>query len=1184
MSASPATTAAKRRQRELFLAALALADPAARLAYLDEACSGDAVLRQAIADLLEEQGRLEGFLDAPAASVTSGELSARDSVHPRPGPDLGLNGVRIDHYRILEKLGEGGCGTVYLAEQDEPIRRRVALKVIKPGMDTQAVIARFEGERQALALMDHPGIARVLDAGTTDYGRPFFVMELVRGPRITAFCDENHLGLRQRLELFIKVCNAIQHAHQKGVIHRDIKPSNLLVTRHDGEAVPKVIDFGIAKAIEQRLTENTQVTSLAQFLGTPAYVSPEQAEMSGLDLDTRSDLYSLGVLLYELLTGAPPFDGQELLNSGFDAMRRTIRETDPPPPSTRLESHAPETLESIAAARGTDSARWIRTVRGDLDWIVMKAIAKDRQLRYETASALAADVLRHLKGEEVTARPPTRRYRLGKFVHRNRGLVGAAAAVLTILLVATGTTTWQAVRATRAEHEQTRLRGVAEDARREEARQRQVAEAERATALHRAYNSDMNLVQQALQANNYGRAVDLLDRHRRRPPPDQRPGSITDPDPRHWEWRYFWSQSRSEALFALPRQSRTLNSLALSRDGTTLVSLDRSGNAVVWDAARRKSLAGWRSNGRAGAVAASPADDRLAFATGTAPRRATIQVWSPDRGAVTTDLELGSGILALTFTPDGATLLILGDDGMLRSWDFTTRPPTSVPLPEESAQQFFAFATAAFSPDARLLALSSGGRVQILDLESRRVRCRIDAFSQHIASLAFSADSKTLAVGPSFFDVDTNIRLFDASTGVAAGVLTGHVSWIPSLVFSPDGTRLYSAGADQTIRIWELPSHRELAVLRGHLSEVNCLALSADGATLFSGCKDGTLFAWDARRTGRMPSYRLLPGRASGAEFSRDGRTLYTYGGGEGVRTWDTATLQGRERLEALGRDVDRLVASGDETRVYAGARGRILVLDLAGNRLVETPFSTASSRRPAFPIGLLDHDRFLLTEESGGSVRSWDTRTWESTEWTSIPSPRRPAFERSVLSAAARLLAVPGPDNALTVFDLATRQSRATFSAEFRGGAGLDFSPDGSILAAASREGVVHLYDTASGEPLDSLRGHLLGVHDVAFSPDGQRLASASAKDEAVKIWDVETRHEVASLAGAGSLFNRVMFSPDGTLLAAINSSGTVHVWRAPALEEIDRLAESASSAGLGVRNVGPGASPGRSLGTSPP
>jgi tetratricopeptide (TPR) repeat protein len=362
----------------------------------------------------------------------------------------------------LQKIGEGGLGLVYMAEQEEPVRRRVALKVIRLGMDTQSVIARFEAERQALAMMDHPNIAKILDGGVTETGRPYFVMDLVQGLPITQFCDEAKLSTRGRLDLFREVCSAIQHAHQKGIIHRDIKPSNILVTLHGEKPVPKVIDFGIAKATQQRLTDKTLFTQFQQFLGTPAYVSPEQATLSGLDVDTRSDIYSLGVLLYELLTGKTPFDSKELLQAGLDEMRRTICEKEPARPSTRVSALRGDELTTTAQRRGIEPPKLISLLRGDLDWIVMKCLEKDRARRYESTNGLATDIQRHLTNEPVVASPPRRFYRLQKLVRRNRGVFAALGIILLVLVLGVGISTWEAFRARRAEQQQGLLRRQAQ--------------------------------------------------------------------------------------------------------------------------------------------------------------------------------------------------------------------------------------------------------------------------------------------------------------------------------------------------------------------------------------------------------------------------------------------------------------------------------------------------------------------------------------------------------------------------------------------------------------------------------------------------------------------------------------------------------------------------------------------------
>jgi serine/threonine protein kinase/tetratricopeptide (TPR) repeat protein len=533
----------ERQEVMVFNAALDMSG-AERSSYLDKACNGDTRLRGKVDALLNAHSAADSYFRS-AAGVPAAQASraAEGDAGTQPGD-------RIGRYKLLEKIGEGGCGVVYMAEQEEPVRRRVALKIIKPGMDSREVIARFEAERQALALMDHPNIARVFDGGTTGSsegltgkgdeaggntaeaghasqiinhkskilnpspGRPFFVMELVRGIKITEYCQEHSLNTRQRLDLFKQICSAVQHAHQKGIIHRDLKPSNILVTELDGKPVPKVIDFGIAKATEQKLTDKTLFTQFAQFIGTPAYMSPEQAALSGTDIDTRSDIYSLGVLLYELLTGTTPFDAQELLKAGFDEMRRIIRETEPPKPSTRLTQSARAAPHSSLVTRHL-------SLSTDLDWIVMKCLEKDRTRRYETASGLAADILHHINSEPIAARPPSAAYRFRKMVRRNRVAFSAVCAVVVALV--TGLTAalilYREARASRDDAARARMAAIQDRDRAQAAERKALEERDIAKAVNEFLDLDLLSMassqyqaDEGLKANPDLKVIELLDR------------------------------------------------------------------------------------------------------------------------------------------------------------------------------------------------------------------------------------------------------------------------------------------------------------------------------------------------------------------------------------------------------------------------------------------------------------------------------------------------------------------------------------------------------------------------------------------------------------------------------------------------------------------------------------------------
>ncbi|MGA2255993.1 MAG: protein kinase, partial [Thermoguttaceae bacterium] len=598
------------KAREIFIELVSRVPPEQWESRLVELAGGDQESHTRVAALLAAHRKADSFLERPATPLgetddgspaigLAGVAATLDlsSIAERPGQTIGC-------YKLLEEIGDGGMGVVYMAEQREPVRRKVALKIIKPGLDTREVIARFEAERQALALMDHPNIAQVLEAGVAGSGRPYFVMEFVNGVQVTNYCDQNRLTTRERLELFIQVCRAIEHAHQKGIIHRDIKPSNVMVTLYDGAPVPKIIDFGVAKSVFGQLTEKTLFTHHGQMLGTPLYMSPEQAEMSGPDVDTRSDIYSLGVMLYELLTGGTPFDRERVREVAYDELRRMVREDDPPRPSDRISTlGAAATV--ISGQRKTDPARLSQLLRRDLDWIVMKALQKDRSRRYQTASEFAQDIERYLSNEPIHARPPTLSDRVAKWARRHRPLVWSAVVLLVLGTIGSFISTLLIAGAYEEKNHQLTATEKAEKLAREQEgiakrqeklakqqeglanEQRKVAEAQKEEAVNQRGISDWNLyvahmrqAERDWQQGQIGRLHEMLDSHF--PQPGQ-------PDPRGWEWYYYLGLCHREVMTLFGNGSAII-SAAWSPDGTRLACVCNDGEIWIWNAATRQPI------------------------------------------------------------------------------------------------------------------------------------------------------------------------------------------------------------------------------------------------------------------------------------------------------------------------------------------------------------------------------------------------------------------------------------------------------------------------------------------------------------------------------------------------------------------------------------------------------------------
>jgi WD40 repeat protein/serine/threonine protein kinase len=1135
----------------IFHGARALPTAEQREIYLREACQDDAALYAQVRSLLQASEQADRLF--PRGTSDDALPTILDPV-VREAP-----GTTIGRYKLLQKIGEGGMGIVYMAEQEEPVRRRVALKIIKLGMDTRQVVARFEAERQALALMDHPNIARVLDGGATETGRPYFVMELVQGVPITEFCDKNKLKAQERLKLFIQVCQAIQSAHQKGIIHRDIKPSNVLVTLHHGEPMPKVIDFGIAKATNQKLTEKTLFTNYATMIGTPAYMSPEQAEMSSMDVDTRTDVYALGVLLYELLTGTTPFPEKRLRSLGYGEMQRVIVEEEPERPSTRLSTMAHEQKTVVAKNHGEELSVLSNLLKGDLDWVVMRCLEKDRRRRYETANELVADLQRHLSNEAVLARPPSAAYRLQKFIRRNKLAFTAASAVVAALLIGLIVSAWLAFRATRAEQEartaqrnERQLRQEAEaarnqanNARNNEAQQRQRAEAEELAARRMAYDSDMSLAQQALAAKNLGHVQRLLDRHRPKP---------GEEDLRNWEWRYLWQNVQSDASFVLRREPGRVFGLTFSPDGKLLASGGAyEVTAKIWDIAKRQVIQeipnskyirrAFAFSPRGDLFAAAYSEDQTNAFVGPCQTNVFVGLWDARTWRQVDRLPQKKwGAQFVTFSPDGRLLATRAyEDVNVIVWDVDARIER-VTFETEIYNGDWG-GVIAFSPDSKLvIAGGAKGKIRVFDLTVAKPKFDLsdgEGNGQKVLALAVSPDGKVLASATGYGPAP--IKLWDLENGALLTNLTGSAACVFWLAFSPpDGRTLASCSGEHTIRLWDVAARRQIAELRGHSDEVYGIAYSPDGKTLASGGRDGSIQFWDAAPKESVRSF--VPLREKWAfEFTLDGRYA-SRTTNDTIVFHDVATDAELEKVTCTNLDLFAFSPTRHLLVKTLNQPSSFQVHDMKTHQLV----TVVATGEPDLGV-------FLTTGQACATVhyqtnacllKLWDTSLWRERYSVKLPEGRFPG----ALSSDGSMVACGHGGGYVDVFQIPSGKMLASFRAHSEPLDAFAFSPDGSLLATGCEKAEAKIWDTKTWQKKHDLRGHLLVVFAVAFSPDGRRLATSSTGKEAVKLWDVETGQELATLEGQDAFCWRVMFSADGrSILAGPN------LWRAPTWPEIE-------------------------------
>jgi WD40 repeat protein len=1088
--------------------------------------------------------------------ISLGLEGFEDEATIQTGPEMEGPGGWVGRYKLLSVLGDGGMGIVYLAEQTEPVKREVALKVIKPGMDSRRVLARFEAEQQALALLEHPHVARVYDAGLAPSGRPYFIMEYVKGIPITQHCDKYRLTIEERLRLFLHVCEAIQHAHQKGIIHRDLKPSNILVVIQDQEMIPKVIDFGVARAISQPLTERTLYTEQGQIIGTPEYMSPEQAEMTSQDIDTRSDIYSLGAVLYELLTGVLPFES-DTLRQGPDHLRQIIREQDPKTPSARLSSLSHEDSTRIAQHRQVDGGVLRRTLRGDLEWIVMKCLEKDRMRRYETANELAMDLKRYLANEAVVARPPTVVYRLQKAWRRNRLLYSAVAAVAVALIVglALAAVGWRQAL-------QDRNRAIA--AKTSETALRWQAERQELAARRRAYAADMTLAQQALAENNLGRAWMLLDRQR--PEPGEK-------DLRGWEWRYLWSQTRPDEHEVFFNGTRRL-------DG-----LEYNGDFLLWHAQGEMAVASVQTHQR---ILSRTDCWRAAFAQRASwvayaqrqDKGDEIVVWDLNASCEVYRLELRMNVDWLEFTPDDRLLLSIsyhppaaGEKSRweLAIWELANGGMLwrrAIEKPNERRHRM-----AAISPDGRLIAIAatpSGFRVLQISDGSEWFSGSVN--DNVVTALTFSPDGTALLAASGYGS--STIHRWDVTTGKPVGTLEGHRSYVTDLQFTPDGKRLISSSTDQTIRLWDWPEARATTVLRGHADEIDGLAVPGTGNTVASRCRDGSIFLWPLIHPAQTPAYRTLPvkvatsfgiiyGQPRPAVFTPDSRSIIVIESNNELSQWDVTTLRETRRWQSETQKAGRVVLAPDGSQAaMIDNHGRLNLMDL----------STGVERKNVLPhvpaidtVWFSGNNRYLVTANPTENKIAFEARFWDLPDCEMKGTDRVQLGGISFGNTHLATYWVLGQNGSALIWDLSQPQTPRRILLPGERGEhllGFDISPDNRLAAAAFGTGYLRVWDMETTEPLQMMRVFLRSPLSVTFSPDACRLAAGGNGREAVKLWVTAAWQEVLTLAGEGTLFYFVTFSPDGQTLMARNSQGLLHIWSAPSLEAIEK-AEAATTSG---------------------
>jgi WD40 repeat protein/serine/threonine protein kinase len=1102
--------------------------------------------------------------------------------------------IQIGRYKLLQRIGEGGMGQVWMAEQETPVRRRVALKIIKSNMADRQFIARFEAERQALAMMDHQNIAKVLDAGSFE-NQPYLVMELIKGTPITKFCDDHRLSIKERLQLFIPVCKAVQHAHQKGIIHRDLKPSNVLVTLLDGKPFAKVIDFGLAKAIEHstKLTDKTMFTELGRIVGTVQYMSPEQAETSALDVDTRTDIYSLGVMLYELLTGSTPLDQATLGQKALIKILEIIREKDPPRPSTRLSSIG-ESVSAIGALRKIAPSRLQQILRGELDWVVMKALDKDRRRRYETANDFSEDIQRYLNDEAVTARPPSAVYKLGKLVKKNKGFAASVMAIVFLMMGAVVVSNWFAIQANIAKQDAMNQTVQAEN-------QRKIAEAKTKLAAIKTaevtqerdranQNERMAIAEQAKAVNAFEKLQAVAAR-----------GSF-------FLAQACWNSNRvqkaNENLELIPNRFRNIewylarrefqgsymtgyghfdfvSDVAISPDGSTIASVSFE-ELKLWDAASGSELTTLTNDWKGTSVAFN--FDGSLIVSGSLDKM--FKIWDTVSGQEIRTFYGHEGFVNdVAFSPDGSQIVSASKDTSIRLWDVST---------SKEIQSFnghtAAVACVAFLPNGS--GIISGSDDRTLKLWDVAGGEEIRTYSGHlngITSLDISSDGRRVVSGSGYSLAGDRIRLWDVSSGdvlleldrdaeiasvslspdgtqVAASgrgsapivkvwnaitgkelhELKGHQDYVSGVVYSPDGTRLVTSSWDRTLKFWDLVDS-DISRSIWSRNGFSCLDFSPDGNQIATGENDGTITLWDVVPRRRIRTLRGHPDGVVSLKFSPDGTQIVSVGKDNLLRVVDVSTGEEVHILRGHQDAITCLAMSSDGKLIVSGSVDKTVKIwdAFSGSELKTLSGHTARITSVGFSP---DNSKII----SAGGFQDGSIKIWRIADGTDVQTLRdgNEIFTSVSFSRDGKEISGCGNEvikrwnwsTGTVLRSIELNVSNSTLSH-------LVYSPDETRIFTSSLDDRTTLLDAMTGEELWDGEGD-----NFVVSPDARRFACSDFP--IVKIWEASAETEVWMIRGHSSEVSSVAISPDGTRVVSTSADEKILLWDALSGTQLQSLA----------------------------